>query len=209
MRIITVNVNGIRSAARRDFFKWMARQRAEVVCVQELKAQAADLSEEMRAPGGFRGYFHHAEKKGYSGVGIYARRPPDQLIEGLGFADIVRRYYTNIELTLSQPGSPPGGPTNLSPQNGERFFPGRQVILTWSGQGSEWYCEGWRAGGPVTSSGWQSSASGRSWNVGAMPPGTYVWHVRERNSFGEGPWSATVWAEIVDPRRSYLPKVIR
>jgi exodeoxyribonuclease III len=88
MRIITLNLNGIRSAARKDFFKWMARQRAEVVCVQELKAQAADLSEEMRAPGGFRGYFPHAEKKGYSGVGLYCRRAPDRVVEGIGRRDI-------------------------------------------------------------------------------------------------------------------------
>ena len=88
MRIITLNLNGIRSAARKDFFRWMARQRADVLCVQELKAQAADLSEEMRAPGGFRGYFHHAGKKGYSGVGLYCRRAPDRVVEGIGRRDI-------------------------------------------------------------------------------------------------------------------------
>jgi exodeoxyribonuclease-3 len=88
MRIITLNLNGIRSAARKDFFKWMTRQRADVVCVQELKAQAADLSAAMRGPGRFRGYFHHAEKKGYSGVGLYCRREPDRVIEGIGRRDI-------------------------------------------------------------------------------------------------------------------------
>jgi exodeoxyribonuclease-3 len=88
MRIITVNLNGIRSAARRDFFKWMARQRADVVCVQELKAQAADLSEEMRAPGRLRGYFHHAEKKGYSGVGLYCRSAPEHVVEGIGIREV-------------------------------------------------------------------------------------------------------------------------
>ena len=59
-KIITLNLNGIRSASRRDFFKWMTRQRADVVCVQELKAQGADLSAAMRGPGSFLGYFHHA-----------------------------------------------------------------------------------------------------------------------------------------------------
>ncbi|HEY7657465.1 MAG TPA: exodeoxyribonuclease III [Burkholderiales bacterium] len=88
VKIITLNLNGIRSAARKGFFKWLARQRADVVCVQELKAQAADLSEEMRAPGSFRGYFHHAEKKGYSGVGLYCRREPDRVIEGVGIRDV-------------------------------------------------------------------------------------------------------------------------
>ena len=88
LRIITLNLNGIRSAARKGFFKWLARQRADVVCVQELKAQAADMTREVLAPAGFRGYFHHAEKKGYSGVGIYSKRVPTQVTEGIGIADI-------------------------------------------------------------------------------------------------------------------------
>jgi exodeoxyribonuclease-3 len=84
VRIITLNLNGIRSAARKQVFQWMARTRADVVCVQELKAQAADLDDDMRAPGSYRGYFHHAEKKGYSGVGLYCRREPDRVVEGVG-----------------------------------------------------------------------------------------------------------------------------
>jgi exodeoxyribonuclease-3 len=84
VRIITLNLNGIRSAARKEVFQWMARTRADVVCVQELKAQAADLDDDMRAPGSYRGYFHHAEKKGYSGVGLYCRREPDRVVEGVG-----------------------------------------------------------------------------------------------------------------------------
>ena len=94
MRIITLNLNGIRAASRKGVFQWMARARADVVCVQELKAQGADLDDVMRAPGGFRGYFHHAEKKGYSGVGIYCRREPDRVVEGVGNreADAEGRY---------------------------------------------------------------------------------------------------------------------
>ena len=94
MKIITLNVNGIRSAARKGVFDWMTRTRADVVCVQELKAQAGDLDDVMRAPGGFRGYFHHAEKKGYSGVGLYCRREPDRVVGGVGNreADSEGRY---------------------------------------------------------------------------------------------------------------------
>jgi exodeoxyribonuclease-3 len=88
LRIITLNLNGIRSAARKGFFKWLARQRADVVCVQELKAQVADMTEETLAPAGFRGYFHHAEKKGYSGVGIYTKHAPAKVTEGIGIGDI-------------------------------------------------------------------------------------------------------------------------
>ena len=87
-RIITANVNGIRSAVAKGFLPWMLKQEADIVCVQEIKAQAADMSLEMSQPGPYQGYFHYAEKKGYSGVGIYARRPPDRVIMGLGQAAI-------------------------------------------------------------------------------------------------------------------------
>jgi exodeoxyribonuclease III len=94
MRIITLNLNGIRSAARKGFFDWLLRQRADVACVQELKAQAGDLDPRMRAPGGFQGFFHHADKKGYSGVGLYCRREPDRVVEGIGDhgIDVEGRY---------------------------------------------------------------------------------------------------------------------
>lgn len=88
MRIITANLNGIRSAANKGFFEWMLAQNADVICVQELKAQAADLTREMLQPGDYYGYFHYAEKKGYSGVGLYAKKQPEKIIEGLGIADI-------------------------------------------------------------------------------------------------------------------------
>ena len=88
MRIVTLNLNGIRSAVRKGFLRWLARQRADFVCVQEVKAQAGDMTAEMLNPKGYFGYFHYAEKKGYSGVGIYARHQPDRVIEGLGIRDL-------------------------------------------------------------------------------------------------------------------------
>lgn len=86
LRIISANLNGIRSASNKGFFEWMKTSNADVVCVQELKAQAPHLTDEMRSPSGYRGFFHCAEKKGYSGVGIYCRREPDRVIEGIGHA---------------------------------------------------------------------------------------------------------------------------
>lgn len=77
LRVISANLNGIRSADKKGFFDWLVREPADIVCVQELKAQAGDLSERMRAPDGLTGYFHYAEKKGYSGVGVYTRHAPD------------------------------------------------------------------------------------------------------------------------------------
>ena len=88
MRVISLNLNGIRSAASKGLYPWLENQNADLVCLQELKAQATDLTPEMRAPAGLQGYFHCAEKKGYSGVGLYARRRPDALVEGLGIPDI-------------------------------------------------------------------------------------------------------------------------
>ncbi|MBK6632314.1 MAG: exodeoxyribonuclease III [Betaproteobacteria bacterium] len=84
LRIITLNLNGIRSAGRKGFFDWLQMQNADVVCLQELKAQVGDMTRDFLNPGGFFGYFHYAEKKGYSGVGLYSRRQPEQVIEGFG-----------------------------------------------------------------------------------------------------------------------------
>jgi exodeoxyribonuclease-3 len=88
MRIITLNVNGIRSAANKGFYRWLALQQADVVCLQEIKAQADQLTGEMRAPNGLLGYFQPAAKPGYSGVGLYARRWPDKVTSGLGWPDM-------------------------------------------------------------------------------------------------------------------------
>ena len=88
MKIITLNVNGVRAAAKKGFYQWLTQQSADIVCIQELKAQLPDLSDEIRAPEGYYGYFHCAQKKGYSGVGIYSRREPDNIIEGIGIDEI-------------------------------------------------------------------------------------------------------------------------
>jgi len=84
LKIVTLNVNGIRSAAKKGFFRWLAAQKADVVCLQEIKAQEADLEPAMLAPKGYTGYFHFAEKKGYAGVALYSRARPDRVITGFG-----------------------------------------------------------------------------------------------------------------------------
>ena len=88
LRIISLNLNGIRSAAAKGLYQWLSGQDADIVCLQELKAQHDDLSAGLKQPEGFTGWFHCAEKRGYSGVGLYARRQPDRIIEGLGIAEI-------------------------------------------------------------------------------------------------------------------------
>jgi len=86
-RIISANLNGIRSAHKKGFFNWMANQDADFICVQELKAQQADMTEEFLAPHGYHGHFHYADKKGYSGVGLYTKEEPSDVITGLGIAE--------------------------------------------------------------------------------------------------------------------------
>ena len=87
MRVISINLNGIRSACNKGLLPWLQQQNADLICLQELKAQAADMTPEMSAPNGYLGYFHYAEKKGYSGVGIYSKHKPDNVIIGLGIPE--------------------------------------------------------------------------------------------------------------------------
>ena len=84
MRIITFNANGIRAAARKGFFTWLRRQKADVVCVQETKAQIAQLGDDCYHPRGYHCEYVDAEKKGYSGVAVYSRRRPEQWVRGFG-----------------------------------------------------------------------------------------------------------------------------
>lgn len=83
-RIISANLNGIRSAQAKGFFEWMVSTQADVVCVQELKAQEADLKPIHTNPGRYQGWFDYAEKKGYSGVGIYSLKAPVTVHYGTG-----------------------------------------------------------------------------------------------------------------------------
>jgi exodeoxyribonuclease-3 len=86
MRIISLNANGIRSAANKGVFEWLRGQHADVVCLQETKAQEDQLADPMFRPDGHHCFYRDASsKKGYSGVAIYARREPDQVLTELGW----------------------------------------------------------------------------------------------------------------------------
>lgn len=94
MRIISVNVNGIRAASRKGFFDWLAAQKADVVCLQETKAQVHQLSDPIFTPKNYYCYYFDAQKKGYSGVALYCRDKPKKVTTGLGWdvADDEGRY---------------------------------------------------------------------------------------------------------------------
>ena len=78
MRIITINVNGIRAAERKGFFDWLKKQNADVVCLQEIKAQEDQLDDRFY-PDDMHTFYHSAERKGYSGTGLYCRSKPDRI----------------------------------------------------------------------------------------------------------------------------------
>ncbi len=88
MRIITFNANGIRAAERKGFFNWLEQQNADVVCIQETKAQEHQLSADVFCPTGYHCYYHDAIKKGYSGVALYCKKEPDAIIKGIGWDDV-------------------------------------------------------------------------------------------------------------------------
>ncbi len=88
MHIITWNVNGLRALLRKDAWEWVNGQRAEVVCLQEIKARPDQLSAEMRAAfSGFHRAWHPAERPGYSGVATFTRSEPQEVRLGLGIPE--------------------------------------------------------------------------------------------------------------------------
>ncbi len=99
IRVISLNANGIRAAARKGFFEWMHSQDADVVCIQETKAQVHQLTDEVFSPAGYHSYYEDAEKKGYSGVAIYSKQKPKKVIRGYGDAEFdAEGRYIEVQL---------------------------------------------------------------------------------------------------------------
>jgi exodeoxyribonuclease III len=87
MKIITANLNGIRSAATKGFFEWLQLQNADALGVQEVKAQSDVVEGIFCSHGLLKGHFHYAQKKGYSGVGLYTAEEPSDILYGIGVED--------------------------------------------------------------------------------------------------------------------------
>ena len=102
-KLTSLNLNGIRSATSKGLEDWLAQYKPDCICVQEIKAQAPDMQGRFEALAGLQGYFQFAEKKGYSGVGIYAKHEPTDVIIGYGSSefDAEGRY---VELRFDRPG---------------------------------------------------------------------------------------------------------
>src|SRR4051812_30413481 len=88
MRIISWNVNGIRAASRGGFLDWFNKEGADVVCLQETKAHPDQLEPELISPHGYSSYWHSAVKAGYSGVALYSKKEPLNIMMGIGAPEI-------------------------------------------------------------------------------------------------------------------------
>ena len=101
-KLTSLNLNGIRSAANKGVEAWLDKAKPDCICVQEVKAQAADIEGRFEQLAGMQGYFHFAEKKGYSGVGLYTRHAPSDVRVGFDPSefDAEGRY---VELRFDTP----------------------------------------------------------------------------------------------------------
>ncbi len=86
-RLITLNLNGIRSAAKKGFVEWAQNSDADCMGVQEVRAQPEDVAGRLDRLGDLQGHFHYAQRKGYSGVGLYAKKAPSDVILGFGSSE--------------------------------------------------------------------------------------------------------------------------
>ena len=82
MRIISYNVNGIRSAIKKGFIDWLATDPADIICLQEIKAQQGDIKVEAFEHAGYKSYWFCAQKKGYSGVAFLTKVPLEIVVYG-------------------------------------------------------------------------------------------------------------------------------
>jgi len=84
LRIVTLNVNGIRSAADKGLFRWLRKTEPDIVCLQEVRAHEVDLPPALRLPPGLHGYFHCAQRRGYSGAALFSKKEPRAVRLGFG-----------------------------------------------------------------------------------------------------------------------------
>lgn len=101
-KLTSINLNGIRSATSKGLEPWLVKTAPDCICVQEVKAQSQDVLGRFDTLADLRGYFHFAQKKGYSGVGVYTRHEPSEIVVGYGSAefDVEGRY---VELRFDTP----------------------------------------------------------------------------------------------------------
>lgn len=121
MKIVSWNVNGLRAAAKKGFVEWLHESNADIVCLQETKAEPEQLSEEVRNPKNYFSYFTHPkEKKGYSGVAIYTKKEPTKVEYTLGVprldkeGRLITVYFDDLILLAVYFPNGGGGPDRLA-----------------------------------------------------------------------------------------------
>ncbi len=126
MRVISVNTNGIRAAARKGFFNWLAKQGADFVAIQETKAQVDQLQDPMFHPQPYLCHYFDALKKGYSGTALYSLHKPLQVIRGFGESEFDNegRYieYRYKNLSVVSLYAPSGSSGDHRQESKERFM---------------------------------------------------------------------------------------
>jgi len=148
LRVISLNANGIRSAARKGLFDWLPQQNADFLCIQEIKAQLTDLEGDVTfSPPGWHAHFSYAQKKGYSGVAIFAKKAPDEIIDKLGapeFDDEGRylelRYGQLSVVSLYVPSGSSGPERQASKDRFLEFF--LPVMQDWLASGRQYIVVG-------------------------------------------------------------------
>ncbi len=149
MKIISVNTNGIRAAARKGFFQWLSSQGADVVCIQETKAQEHQLDDPIFRPEGYFRYIVDAQKKGYSGVALYTRKEPDEVITHMGCEELDNegRYVEARfgDLSVISLYVPSGSSSELRQDLKERFMTFFQPVMEEMKEGGRKYviCGDW------------------------------------------------------------------
>ncbi|WP_329189797.1 exodeoxyribonuclease III [Actinacidiphila glaucinigra] len=207
LTVTTVNVNGLRAAAKKGFLPWLEATTADVVCLQEVRAEAAQLPEEVRAPEGWHVLHAPASAKGRAGVSLYSRREPSASRIGFGSEEFDGSgRYAEIELpgvTVASLYLPSGEVGTERQEEKERFMEafldhmvklrgkaaaeGREVLICgdWNIAHTERDLRNWRAN--------QKNAGflpeERAWLSRVYDEAGYTDVVRHLNPEGEGPYT--------------------
>ena len=225
MRIISLNCNGIRSAANKGLFQWLAKQKADVLCLQETKAQPEDLEKERAVffPKGWHAHFNSAKKKGYAGVALYSREKPDAVHDTLGakeFDDEGRyleaRFGNWSVVSLYAPSGSAGPERQASKDRFLKFF--LPKLAGWAGAGRDYViCGDWNiAHRNIDLKNWRSNQKNsgflpheRAWLDEVFKDGAWVDGYRHLHPATEGEsytwWSnrGNAWANNVGWRIDY------
>ena len=198
MRITTLNCNGIRSAAKKGMYEWLARHAPDCLCLQETKAQRGDLDGlEIHFPGGWHAFFNSADRKGYSGVAVYTRKEPDEVLTKLGAAEfdaegryLELRYGKLSVVSLYLPSGSAGPERQASKDRFLEFFMPR--LREWRSDGREYVICG-------------------DWNIAHTNIDLKNWRSNQKNSGflpHERAWLDTAFNEVgwVDGYRALHPK---